>query len=506
MQENNKRIARNTLIVYARLIVTTIIGLFSSRFVLQILGVSDYGLYNVVAAVITMFSFLTSSLSSTSVRFINFEQGRNNGDVNKVFNECLVLHILFAIGTLIVLESLGIFYIHNYLNVPIGREADAMFVFQVSTIVACIGIITVPYCSLFVVFEKFSIIAIYDIVFAILKFLAIILLLYYEGDALRIYAVSMALLSLMGTSVFVLLSLKTWPEILKWRLVGGKANYKEMFVFNNYSLLSTTALMIRNQGSNMLINYFFGTIVNAAYAVSFSVQNYIISFVGNFDSASSPQITQNIGSGNKERSFFLTTYTCRICILLTLLLLFPIFYELDFILHLWLGKNVPEGANVFCKCTLLVALVSSTSGGITQLINATGKLKWFVIQYSVLYVFALFVGILLYGIGFPPYTIILLYFVADVISRFNQLYLLHKYINLDLLSFFRGAYMKPLIVLICGFAYLLFNNLLMRDSTVFHLCNLGLSFLYMACIIFFLGLYKNERELLLSYVSRKMRL
>ena len=136
-----------------------------------------------------------------------------------------------------------------------------------------------------------------------------------------------------------------------------------MFVFNNYNLLGTVSLILRNQGSNVLINFFFGTIVNAAYAVSFSIQSYITTFVGNFDTASGPQITQNIGRGNMERSFYLTTNTCRICILLTLLLLFPIACEMEFLLHLWLGANVPDGTASFCKCTLLVALVSATSGG-----------------------------------------------------------------------------------------------------------------------------------------------
>lgn len=505
MQDNNKRIAKNTLIVYARLVVTTLIGVFSSRFVLQILGVSDYGLYNVVAAVITMFSFLTSSLGSTSIRFINYEQGKEDGDVNKIFNICLFLHIAFAIGTMLVLESLGIVYINYYLNVASGKEADAMFVFQISTILACISIVTVPYNSLFTVFEKFSVIAIVDVIFTLLRFATILLLLLYEGDALRIYAVSMAVLALLNMFVFVILSLRNWPEILKWKFIRGKNNYKEMFVFNNYSLLGTTALLIRNQGCNVLINYFFGTIVNAAYAVSYSVQNYIISFVGNFDSASAPQITQNLGSGDQDRSIFLTTYTCRICILLTLLLLFPVYYELDFLLHLWLGNNVPDGAADFCRCTLLVALASSTSGGIVQLINATGKLKWFVIQYSALYISALFAGVLLYKFGFPPYTIILLYFVADVISRFNQLFLLHKYIQLDLFSFFRNAYLKPIIVLIFGFAYLLFQIVFLKDSLMYRLFDLFLSFIYMVCVIYFWGLYKNERDILLSWVIKRLK-
>ena len=186
MQEDNKRIAKNTLIVYTRLVLTTIIGLVSSRYVLQLLGVSDYGLYNVVGAVIVMFSFLTSALYGTTTRFINYEQGKKDGDVNRVFNMSIMLHVSFSALTFLILETIGVIYIIYFLNVAAGKEQDAMFIFQLSTFVACIGLLAIPYQSLFVVHEKFTVIAIADLVFSLLRFLSIILLLFCEGNALRL--------------------------------------------------------------------------------------------------------------------------------------------------------------------------------------------------------------------------------------------------------------------------------------------------------------------------------
>lgn len=505
MKEENKRIAKNTVVVYIRLILTTILGIVSSRFVLQELGVSNYGLYNVVGAVIIMLSFVSTTLSSTSIRFINFEQGKEDGDVNRVFNICFLLHIIFALVTFVLLETIGVVYIHHYLNVEPGKEWVAMFIFQISTIVAVIGVASAPFQSLLVVYEKFSVIAIIDIVFSVLRFLVVCLLLFYKGDTLRVYAISMAVVSIVNTGVIILYSSAKWPDVVKFRLIRERHQYKEMFVYNNYNLLSITALLVRNQGSNVLINYFFGTVVNAAYAIAFSIQNYIITFVGNFDSASSPQITQNIGKGNRERSFFLAKTTCRICFLLTELILFPVFCELDFILHLWLGDNVPQGTTDFCICTLLVALISSTSGGLVQLINAAGKLKWFTLQYTMLYMLSLVVGFVLFKNGFPAYTIILLYFIADLISRINQLYLLKHLLSFDVASFVKGAYVRPMVVLLCGVGYLIIRNYLVTDSLYFHYGDFIISLVFTAGMICIFGLYKNERNMVYSFVKNRIK-
>ena len=506
MREENKRIAKNTVIVYIRLIITSLLGLISSRIVLNALGASDYGLYNVVGAIVIMFSFITSALYSTTTRFINFEQGKSNGNVNRVFNISLAIHIAFAVITFVLLESIGVYYINNYLNVVSGKEPDAMFVFQFSTIITCISLVGVPYNSLFIVHEKFSTIAIIDTMGAVVKFLLILSLLCYPGNLLRFYAVCMSLVTLSVYVSYFILCRNKWPLITKINFVRKMSEYKEVLIFNNYSLLSAASLIIRNQGSNMVINYFFGTIVNAAYAIAYTVQGYIITFVGNFDTASAPQITQNISRGDINRTVFLASSTCRVCILLTLLLLFPIYCELSFILHIWLGDSLPEGTLVFCKCSLLVALASATSGGVTQLINGTGKLKWFVIQFTVLYILALIISIVLYNLNYPSYSIILIYFVADFISRFNQLYLLHRYINLKISQFVIKSYLRPFLVFSCGIIYVFISNSIVISDSLNHIVNFLLSLFYMSVAILWGGLYREERRLVLSFVKRLIRL
>lgn len=505
MREENKRIAKNTLIVYARLIITTLLGLLSSRYVLAALGASDYGLYNVVGATVIMFSFITSALYNTTTRFINYEQGKADGNVNRIFNMSLAIHVVFAIIALILLESAGIYYILNYLNVAAGKEADAMFVFQVSTVVTCLSLISVPFNSLFIVYEDFRTIAIIDILGAIVRFALILALMHYAGNLLRFYALSMALVTALASLSFFFLSRRRWPLVTQFNLIKDKSKYKEILTFNNYSLLGAAALIFRNQGSNVVINYFFGTIVNAAYAISYAVQNYIITFVGNFDIASAPQITQNVSRGDMDRTVFLASSTCRICVLLTLLLLFPVYCELPFILHLWLGNNIPEGTITFCKCTLLVALVSATSGGITQLIRGTGNLKWFTIQFIVLYVLALLISIVLYNLGFPPYTVILSYFVADAISRYFQLLLLHRYIKLDIGSFVQRSYLRPLGVFVCGVAYVLTSGFVQTEHNLWHIVDFVTATLFMVATSYYIGLYKEERNAILSHINQSVR-
>ena len=297
IQNSNKRIAKNTLIIYAELFITIAINLALSRLVLQALGASDFGLYNVVGGVIAMFTFISSSLAVTTTRFLNFEMGKPDGDVNRIFNQSNLLHIAFALFILILLETFGIYYILNFLNVAPGKEADAMFVFQVSTIVACVGIISVPFQSVFVAHERFKTVAIANISNAIIKLLIVIALLYYSGNALRFYAVGMSVTTFLLFIFYYALSKRNWPSIVRWRLVKGRRSYKDQLFYSNWNLLSTASYVGRNQGSAVLINYFFGTVVNAAYAIAMMILQQVNNFVGKFDSAVGPQITQNMGGG-----------------------------------------------------------------------------------------------------------------------------------------------------------------------------------------------------------------
>ncbi|MDE6284545.1 MAG: oligosaccharide flippase family protein, partial [Bacilli bacterium] len=256
---SNKRIAKNTLIVYTRLFFVSIIGLFTSRYVLQALGVSDFGLYNVVGSLLAILSFLSGSLTTTTTRFINIEEGKEDGNTNKIFNACLLIHIVVAAILLILAETIGIFYIRNYLNVSKGMEGPAMFVFQVSIVVACLGLINIPYQGLLMAKEKFSVIAVVEIINCIIKFILVLLLFIFANDRLQVYAIFMSFTTLISFIAFHWYCYSKWKHIIKKKLTIKNTNIKEVLKFNNYNLLSSLSLTIRDQGSNMLINYFFGT-------------------------------------------------------------------------------------------------------------------------------------------------------------------------------------------------------------------------------------------------------
>ena len=227
INKSNQLIARNSIIVYARLFITTVIGVFISRFVLQALGASDYGLYGVVGGLVSLFAVISGSMSATTIRFLNIELGKEGGDPNKVFNLCRVTHILFAVLVLVLAESIGMFYILKYLNVAPDKLGDAIVVFQVSTIVACIGIVNVPYQSTFVAKEKFLYIAVIDIINSIVKLVLVIGLLYYHGNRLRLYALIMSFATLFSFVAYHYLCHRYWPELVKRRKYRNKEDRAE---------------------------------------------------------------------------------------------------------------------------------------------------------------------------------------------------------------------------------------------------------------------------------------
>ncbi len=381
------------------------------------------------------------------------------------------------------------------------KEGDAMFVFQVSTIVACIGIINVPYQSVFVAKEKFLHIAIIDIVNSLIKLALIWLLLFYKGNALRLYAIIMSVSTFVSFIVYHYLCFRYWPRLVRWRLYSNFSEYRELLVYNNYNLLASVALMGRSQGSNILINFFFGTIVNGAYGIARTVQGFVEMFTVNFDSASAPQITQSVGRGDMQRASFIASRSCRICQLLSLWIVLPLYVEMEFLLNLWLGV-VPDYAVSFCRVILVTVIVASTGGGMLRLKDALGKIKWFMIIYSFWNFLTLPMGYYLFKLGYPPVTILLLYIISDVLSRISQLVLMKVIYNYDILSFMNDAYIRPLVIVILMVAYIIIYNQFPIQSLLGHILGLIITVILGTLLVFFLGLYAIERNKVLSYISK----
>lgn len=505
MRDSNKRIAKNTLLIYTQVIVQTIVGLISARIVLQTLGVSDFGLYGVVGGVVSMFSFISGALSNTTSRFLNYEMGKKNGDVNHEFNISHVLHLIAALLIFVLCQIVGLYYIQDYLVVAPEKEGDALFVFELSLAISCLGIINIPFKAVLIAFERFKLIACIEIVNTLFKFILVVCLFYYQGNALRFYAICMCGSSLFLLIVYHYIGIKKWPDIVRWKFENKISSYREQLSFGNWSLLGVAAVSGRSQGSHILINYFFGTIANAAYSISLTVQNYVNILADNFSKSAIPQITQLIGKGRIDEATALVVNISRFHLLLTELVFFALYVELDFLLHLWLGNSVPQETLDFCKLTLVVAVISATGSGIVTLISAYGNLKWFKIQTSLWLLSCLPIGYIVFLKGYPSYSILFLYVYADIGNRISQLILLKKQYNFPIRYFLYKSWLRPLIVMALMVVYLCLYPYLGFSVAWSRIFGVILTILVTCMFIIFVGIHPSEREMLYLYIKKHER-
>lgn len=502
LSSDNKLIFKNTIIIYARMIIVTLVGLFSSRFVLQALGVSDYGLYNIVAGLIAMLNFISTAMSTTTRRFVNIEMGKPDGNLNKVFNVSLLLHVGFALFILIVAETIGLWYIHNLLNVEAGKEADAMFVFQISTIVACIGIINVPYQSLLEAYERFSSAAIIDVTTTLVKLGLVILLLYYPGNCLRLYAIFMCVISLVSFVLYHFVCKKYWSEVIRFKIYKRCPMYKDILVFNNYTALGAAASIGKSQGGNLLVNYFFGTIVNGAFAIAFQVDACVYMFVNKITLASNPQVAKNYSKGTLNRSNRIMEKNSKYSILIMTIFYFTAIVDLDFVLDIWLDK-VPEGAGLLCFLTLTDALVRSFSEGTNGYVQASGKIKWFQIVGSALSLLTLPISFVLFKLGYDAFTLLICYVIVDIVGRILSLIMMHKILDFNVRKYLKNSYLMPLICISVLTIIILLMQLIPAQSIIQHLGIIFLTGVASLICVYVIGLDKEEKSLILNVIKRK---
>ena len=504
--KENARIAKNTLIIYVRMVFVILIGIVSARFVLQALGASDFGLYKVVGGLIAMLGFLSTAMSTTTRRFINIEMGKPDGDPNRIFNILMVVHIALAGVILLFAETFGLWYIHHVLNVESGKIPDAVFVFQVSTLVACMGIINLPFQSLIESFEKFILSSLIDIGTNLVKLALVIVLLYWPGNALRFYALCMSVVTFLSLLLYHGCCRRMWPSIIRWNPQRGKENYKEILWFNNWTALSALAYIGRTQGSNLIVNWFFGTFVNGALAVAYELENFSVMSINRISSAAAPQITQNYGGGNHNRSLDLVYKISRYSALLMTVLVFCAWVELDFVLDLWL-KDVPDGALLFCQWTMASALVRSFTGGTQTLEQATGRIKWFQIVNSAMSLACLPLGWLAFRLGAEPVTIIQIYIAYSVLYRLVEFWLLHRLLDFKVGSFVRKAYLRPLVVVsLMGLYFAAYRALVPAGMVpAGRLAGIALTFVVSCLLVFCVGLFPWERQSVMSAVRSKFR-
>lgn len=501
MVSDNKRIALNTAVLYVKLILSVFIGLYTSRVVLQALGASDYGLYTVVGGIVTMMNFLGTTMVSVSYRYIVVEFGKKeHGDPNKVFNTVMVIHIVLMFLLLFVGELFGTYYINNIAKFDPAKIDDAIFVLHMSLIATALNIISIPYNGLIIAREKFVYTAIVEIGRSLLKLVMVIFLLHYLGNKLRLYSVIAAFYSaILPTSLFVYSFIKE-KSTIKWRINKKLSDYKEICKYAFWIMFGALACMGQNQGSNMIINYFFNTVINAAFAIGFQINSYVMMFVQSLNQAAVPQIMKSQSGHNTERSLALVYSVAKIAFFIMLISAVPLILNMDFVLKAWL-KNVPTYTEVFASLLLIAGLVRTMGAGFDSVIQASGKIRNNQIFYSCAYLSVLPIMFILFKLGAPVYiSIVCLIVVAIVVLIFQANYLT-KITDFDINKYVRKTTVPCLLVGGCTIPLIIFRYI-WPDGLYGFLTFSLFSLCWILVDIFLLGLTKEEKGKVLFILSK----
>ena len=426
---NNKRIVKNTLFLYLRMLLVMVVTLYTSRVVLDLLGFIDYGIYNVVGGIVAMLGFMSSTMSNVVQRFLSFEMGKGNkANVNTIFNISLQVHVVIAFIVLFIMEFIGVWYLENYINLPHDRLNAAHWVLQSAIISTFFTIIQIPYNGMIIAKEDMGIYAYISIIEVVLKLCVCIVLFYSNTDKLKLYSVTMMIVTILISLSYCIYCIYSYAEC-KLRKEKNLFLLKQMACFASWNLIGEISWCFKGQAVNIVLNFFFGPIVNAASAISEQVNAAVSKFVTNFQMAVNPQLIKAYALGDKDRTQSLLCHSIRLSYFLLLSLSLPIILEMTYILNLWL-KKVPEYTVVFCQLTLISTLVNTISNPLAQIVKASGNIKNYQLVISIAAFSCFPLSALFLYWGFSPYSTIWISLVMAFSLIYIRVYFAKKYIPL----------------------------------------------------------------------------
>lgn len=503
--QNNKRIAKNTLLLYIRTLFIMLVTLYTSRVVLNTLGVTDYGVYNVVGGVVAMFSVISSSLSSSISRFITFELGHGDFDrLKRIFTTSVNIQIGISFVILVMAEIFGVWFLNTKMNIPAERMNAANWVLQCSLISFVINLISVPYNACIIAHERMSAFAYISILEAVLKLAVVYMLLISPYDKLITYAVLLVIVSLLIRLTYGQYCKRHFEES-SYSFIYDRPLMKEMTGFASWSFFGNGAYMLNVQGVDMLINIFFGVTFNAARGVANQVQNAVMQFVNNFTVSINPQITKSYAAGEMEYLYRLVCRGARFSYFLLLVFVVPIVCEADYILHLWL-ELVPEYAPVFLRLGLFGTLMTLLGNSMLTAISATGNIRRYQIWITTVGCLVFPLTWIAFEFGAPPQTTYIIYIVIYFLLNFVRLYISKGLLKFPVRLYLTDVILRVITVSAVSFILplLVIYNL---NEGFLRLCvTCIVSVVSTASVIFILGLEKTERTKIINKLMSIIKL
>lgn len=478
-----------------------VISLYTSRIILNALGVVDFGIYNVVAGIVVMFGFLNNAMSAATQRFLSYELGTKAIDrLTQIFGTSISIHFIIAVIVLILAETIGLWLLNTQLNIPDARMNAANWVYQFSILSFVVTIISIPYSSAIISHEKMNVFALVNIMEVVLKLFAALIVVWYGIEKLKLYSFSIFLVSVVISTSYFFYSRRNFAEC-KFKFYFNKDLFNKMSSFASWNLLGVFAGITSNQGVNLVLNIFFGPLVNAARGIAFQVHGAVNGFVTNFQMAVNPPLIKSYAAGDRDYMYSLIFNASKYSFFILYFLSLPILLQTEFILKLWLG-TVPAYSVIFTQLVLIDILICSLSGPLQTAVQASGKIKFYQIIVSGILLLNLPASYLFLKLGYSPYSAFFVSIAASVLALAARLMVLKKILYLAIKNFFRSVIVKVILVCLTAAIIPYLMSIYTSQTFINFLILVIMSFLSVIGSVWLLGISKHERELFKNSISK----
>lgn len=501
----NTRIAKNTVYMYLRMLLIMVVSLFTSRVVLQTLGESDFGTYNIVGGVVILFTFINSAMTTGTQRHLSYELGKSGGDVKTIFSACLRIHIYLALIILVLAETVGLWFLNAKMNFPEGRMAVVNWIYQFSIISCVLGVIRAPYNAAIIAYERMSFYAYSSIVEVIAKLVIVYLLVIIPFDKLIVYALLVLGVTIL-MQVWYMIYCKKLPGI-KYVNIKDKSLYRYLLSFSGWALFGSLANMGYQQGVNIIINLFYGVTLNAAVGIANQVNSAVNQFATGFQQAINPQLVQSEAAHDRERQKSLLIKSSKLSYFIMFIIAFPLIANIDCVLSLWLGEY-PEHTGAICSLTLIGVLITCLSGPLWVTIYATGRIKTYQIIISCIALSVLPINYIGGRYGMSPEVMFAVRASNYIFILIAQLLFMRKFVELSICNFVRKVLFPVVIVTVLSgiFHVVLSRYISYADSLMSLLYQTVIYVAISGLLIWFVGLTKSERVWLINISFTKFHL
>ncbi len=499
--DKNKRIAKNSIFMSIRMVFLLLLTLYTTRVTLKALGVEDFGVYNVVYGFVSLFSFLNLSLTNGIQRFYNFELGKNGiYGANCVFNTAALIQIALVLIIVLIVEFSGIWYINNKLVVAFDRLYAAKLIFHCSVFSFALLILQAPFSAAVMAHERMDFYAFASILSGILNLAAAISINFLNGDKLILYALLLSLSNLAVLATYIIYCKTRFQEIKLSKNID-LALLSSMLRFSGWNFLGSMSGVLKEQGVNLILNLYFGPVVNAARGVATQVCSGLQSFVNNISVPARPQVIQSYASGDTQRTINLTLSISKLSCLFLYMISIPILFEIDFVLKLWLGDNVPDYTSGFVVIVVLTSFINNLNAAVSGVVHATGKMKNYQLIGATINLFTLPIAYIFLELGYSAYSAIVIIFIITGINQYASLLVLKSLIVFSLTEYLQKVIL-PLTKIVattiwipCGISVLL------SDGFPRLLINAAISIIVICTAIYCFGLSISEKRVANQFIK-----